>query len=294
MDTIDYLAGDNYLTINRSLMMAIGLTESVLAAELASEARYYRKVGKLSDGWFYSTYENLEERVPFSVPTIRGGLARLEEMGLIESKLAGMPAKKYYRFCSYSQFEKILNHVSKDFIQHVSKDFSTKNNKEEKKNDDYSIGLSLVEKNENQQTRMKPSALRQELARVFKANDPSKTQSNQAVAKLQSRIDDDSLIIKAARKMKDQEPIEIKGKIWRPDYFWFVNPEKTDIVSKRIIEAVKSELTEEDIPDGLREQYDVAIRLGEATDYADCKENWGMILPKIIATPEYKELTNGR
>jgi hypothetical protein len=51
---------------------------------------------------------------------------------------------------------------------------------------------------------------------------------------------------------------------------------------------------DEEIPEGLREQYDVAIALGVAENYADCKENWGMILPKIITTPEYKELTNGR
>lgn len=142
--------------------------------------------------------------------------------------------------------------------------------------------------------RMAPSALRQELSRIFKAKDPSKTQSTQAVARLQSKIDDDSLIIKAARKMKAQAPIELSGKTWKPDYFWFVNPDKTDIVVKRIIESVKTDLTESEIPDGKREQYDVAIALGEAIDYDDCQENWGKILPKIKFTDEYRRLTNGR
>ena len=142
--------------------------------------------------------------------------------------------------------------------------------------------------------RMRPSALRQELARIFKVSDPSKTQSNQSIAKLQARIDDDSLIIKAARKMKNQEPIDIKGKAWKPDYFWFVNPEKTDIVARRIIEAVKFDLVEEEMSPWDQKRYDLAIRLGEAKDYNDCRDNWGMILPKIISTPEYRELENDR
>lgn len=61
--------------------------------------------------------------------------------------------------------------------------------------------------------------------------------------------------------MKAQPPIEIKGRMWKPDYFWFVNPDKTDTVARRIIEAVKDDLIEDEIPEGLREQYDVAITL---------------------------------
>lgn len=166
------------------------------------------------------------------------------------------------------------------------------------RNDDLAVPIYKETNNETNTmpatARMKPSALRQELARIFKSNDPSKTRSTQAVAQLQNKIEDDSLIIKAARKMKNQEPVNLNGKEWKPDYFWFVNPDKTDIVVRRIIEAVKGDLVEEDIPDGLREQYDVAIELGEAVDYVDCSENWGKILPKIKFTDEYRRLTDGR
>lgn len=293
MDAIDYLASSNYIMVNRGLMMAIGLNESIILGELASEYRYWRDQKKLKDGeWFYSTDNNLVERLPFSAPTIRRAIEKLKGLGILETKITGVPAKRYFRIVP----DKIPG--CSNFTNLECSNFTTNKIEEEKRNEESIIGGRGSQDSDSEQSvlapRMKPSALRQELARIFKASDPSKTQSNQSVAKLQSRIDDDSLIIKAAKKMKNQDPIEIKGRIWKPDYFWFVNPEKTDIVSKRIIEAVKSELTEEDIPEGLREQYDVAISLGAAEDYTDCKENWGMILPKIIMTPEYKELTNGR
>ena len=289
MDAIDFLASSNYIIVNRSLMMAIGVNESLILGELASEYRYWKEAGKLKDGeWFFSTDKNLVERLPFSRPTVQRALSSLKNMGIIETRLEGVPAQRFFRIHP----EKISG-VS-NFIQLESENLIHHKNKEEEYISQKDNSDSSGEQESHSEVRMKPSALRQELARVFKASDPSKTQSTQSVARLQERIDDDRLILKAARKMKNQEPIEIKGRPWKPDYFWFVNPDKTDIVAKRIIEAVKSELTEKEIPEGLREQYDVAIELGEAQDYDDCAENWGKILPKIKFTEEYRRLTDGR
>lgn len=290
MDAIDYLASDNYVIVNRDLMLAVGVNESLVLGELASEYRYWRNANKLKDGaWFFSTDDNLEARLPFSKPTIRRAIDRLKELGVVETKLMGVPAKRFFKI--------VVNKIPgcSNFSNLGCSNFSSKNKEEEYKRQEDNYPDSAVQHFENEnQERMKPSALRQELARIFKSTDPSKTRSTQAVAQLQNKIEDDSLIIKAARKMKAQDPVDINGREWKPDYFWFVNPDKTDIVAKRIIEAVKSELTEKEIPEGLREQYDVAIELGEAQDYDDCAENWGKILPKIKFTDEYRRLTDGR
>lgn len=130
MDIIDLLAFDNYIIVNKDLMAAIGVVEAMLLGELASEFKYWRKAGKLEDGWFYSTCENLEDKLPFSRPTIKKATDRLEEIGILETKLMGMPAKKYYRIIP-SQLEKFLQHVCKDFNKQVCKDFYTKNIEEE-------------------------------------------------------------------------------------------------------------------------------------------------------------------
>lgn len=290
MDAIDYLASDNYVIVNRDLMLAVGVNESLVLGELASEYRYWRNANKLKDGaWFFSTDDNLEARLPFSKPTVRRAIDRLKELGVVETKLMGVPAKRFFKV--------VVNKIPgcSNFSNLGCSNFSSKNKEEEYKRqeDDYPDSDAQHFENENQ-PRMKPSALRQELVRIFKAKDPSTTRSTQAIAKLQEKIDDDSIIIKAARKMKAQDPIDLNGKQWRPDYFWFVNPDKTEIVAKRIIDAVKNDLVEEEIPDGLKERYDVAIALGVATDYNDCHENWGKILPKIKFTDEYRRLTDDR
>ncbi len=290
MDAIDFLASSNYIIVNRSLMMAIGVNESLILGELASEYRYWKEAGKLKDGaWFFSTDKNLVERLPFSRPTIQRALSNLKGLGIIETRLEGVPAKRFFRIHP----EKISG-VS-NFTPSLVSNFTSKNKEEEyiRQKDSGDRGGEQVSHSEPG-IRMKPSALRQELARIFKSSDPSKTKSTQSVARLQECIDDDQLILKAARKMKAQPPIEIKGRMWKPDYFWFVNPDKTETVARRIIEAVKEDLIEEEMPEGLREQYDVAITLGEAQDYNECRENWGKILPKIKFTDEYRRLTDGR
>lgn len=95
--------------------------------------------------------------------------------------------------------------------------------------------------------RMKPSALRQQLATIFRAKDMTKTRSNNAISKLQSQFDDDSIIIEAAKKMKARGEIKFSdGTTWTADYFWFVNPEKTDAVVKGIIRVMKNSLVDEE------------------------------------------------
>lgn len=112
------------------------------------------------------------------------------------------------------------------------------------------VGDNNIEMDERREesAHMKPTALRQQLALIFRANDKTKTRSLTAIRKLQEQFDDDSIILAAARKMKARGEITFKdGTTWKADYFWFVNPERTDAVVKGILRVMKDELTEEDV-----------------------------------------------
>lgn len=139
-------------------------------------------------------------------------------------------------------------------------------------------------------------AIMQSLVRIFKHRGVyDRSKAKKGIRALLNAFDGDSdSILEAAKLATKQKPfIRKDGSQWKPNFLWFTSPDNTDKVVTWIEHRSMGE-EEEEIPEGLREQYDVAIRLGEATDYTDCKENWGMILPKIIMTPEYKELTDGR
>lgn len=142
-----------------------------------------------------------------------------------------------------------------------------------------------------------PKATMQALVRVFKHRgmyDHRKAEAG--VAALLKAFDGDSdSILEGARLATKQKPfIRKDGTEWRPNFLWFTSPDNTDRVITWLEHKSMDALTEEEIPEGLREQYDVAIALGEAQDYNECRENWGKILPKIKFTDEYRRLTDGR
>ena len=97
MEFVDYLASSNYVIVNKIIAEQVGLNEALVLGELASEYKYWQSLGKLDDGWFYSTVENLAERLPISSATIRRAVEKLEGDGYLETKLYGMPEKNYYR-----------------------------------------------------------------------------------------------------------------------------------------------------------------------------------------------------
>ena len=112
------------------------------------------------------------------------------------------------------------------------------------------VGDNIIESNERREesAHMKPTALRQQLALIFRANDKTKTRSLTAIRKLQEQFDDDSIILDAARKMKARGEVTFKdGTTWKADYFWFVNPDRTDAVVRGILRVMKDDLVEEDI-----------------------------------------------
>ena len=87
----------NYIAVNYTLIRKYGLHAAVLIGELASEARYYKREGKLDDGWFFSTVENIEEHTGLNAYYQRETLKALQDMDIIEIKYSGLPRKRYFR-----------------------------------------------------------------------------------------------------------------------------------------------------------------------------------------------------
>lgn len=91
---------DNTMSINRFLAHSIGMAETIIYSALISKYTYYRDNGKASDGWFYSTIEDLQESTTYGRKVQSSAINKLTEYGLLESKLMGMPAKRYFRLIS--------------------------------------------------------------------------------------------------------------------------------------------------------------------------------------------------
>lgn len=142
MSLLNTLASENYFIVNRDLVRNLGLESAVMIGELASEYNYFQKHNELIDGWFYSTLENIEERTTLSKYNQNKIINKLKEKGILETKLKGVPARRYIKInekelANYLKQDskkidnldsKNFNHLDSKKIDHVYKSNKEKNN----------------------------------------------------------------------------------------------------------------------------------------------------------------------
>lgn len=109
MGLVSLIASNNYIVVNKQLARAFGLEEAVILGELASEMEYWQQRGELKDGYFYSTIENVKDSTTLSDKRQRSALTALKDAGIVDVKLAGLPAKRYIRINEKQLAQLLLN-----------------------------------------------------------------------------------------------------------------------------------------------------------------------------------------
>ena len=107
-------ASNNYGLYNKTLAKKIGLHESIFLGEIISEYDYWNRMHSLTDdGYFYSTVENVMESTTLSDYQQRSIIKHLVELKILNVRVAGMPAKRYFKI-NEEQFYAILLEEDKD------------------------------------------------------------------------------------------------------------------------------------------------------------------------------------
>ena len=135
---INLIANDNYIIVNRSLIKELGLKESIILGELASEFNYYEKTEQLDEeGYFYSTIENIEENTGLSRSQQKTALDNLKRFNLLDVVVKGIPAKRYIKLNSFQLLNLFANNLQTSLLkndklacQKLTTNNNNKNNKE--------------------------------------------------------------------------------------------------------------------------------------------------------------------
>lgn len=129
---VNILANDNYIIVNRSLIKELGLKETIILGELASEYNYYKKTNELDeDGYFYSTIENIENNTSLSSYEQKKCLDNLSKRGLIDVIIKGIPAKRHIKINTSQIINLFTNNLETSFQKIKKLDcekFGTNNN----------------------------------------------------------------------------------------------------------------------------------------------------------------------
>ena len=107
------LSTSKYFIVNKDLIKILGTEEAVVLGELISERDYWESRKQLEDDWFYSTIENIENEIGYNEYKQRKILKSLENKGVLEVKVNGMPAKIYIRIDE----ENLLNLLNVQFFK---------------------------------------------------------------------------------------------------------------------------------------------------------------------------------
>ena len=111
---LSQFASNNYGLYNKTLAKKIGLHESIFLGEIISEYDYWNRMHSLTDdGYFYSTVENVMESTTLSDYQQRSIIKHLVELKILNVRVAGMPAKRYFKI-NEEQFYAILLEDDKD------------------------------------------------------------------------------------------------------------------------------------------------------------------------------------
>lgn len=102
-------ASNNYGLYNKTLAKKIGLHESIFLGEIISEYDYWNRMHSLTDdGYFYSTVENVMESTTLSDYQQRSIIKHLVELKILNVRVAGMPAKRYFKINEEQFYDMLL------------------------------------------------------------------------------------------------------------------------------------------------------------------------------------------
>ncbi len=93
---LQLLNASNFLCLNRDMIKAIGLHETIMLSEICDKYDYFFKSCQLQDKWFYLTVDSVEERTTLSRFQQESAIKKLIKLEFIQIKVFGLPAKRHF------------------------------------------------------------------------------------------------------------------------------------------------------------------------------------------------------
>ena len=215
---------DNTSSYNRYIAHAIGATETIIYFSLISKMTYYFKNGMLDDeGFFYATAIDIQESTTFTTRQQAPAIDKLVKIGLIRTKYAGIPAKKYFKILNNQEVVISLLEQGEEIANNLRQKKRKCNNKQLRQNvetcNDASQNADYTEKPHNSQLRQNVEAC------IDKTSNPVSTKCQ---SKKEQNVE--ACIDKMSNKSKDR------------NYSYNLNN-----INQSVTDECESQLTMEDV-----------------------------------------------
>lgn len=97
---LELLRADGSIIINKALARNIGNDCAIMFSELISKYNYFKERGTTTnDDYFFNTIEDMQYDTNLTEYQQRKTIKKLVEFGLVETKVKGLPATRYFKIC---------------------------------------------------------------------------------------------------------------------------------------------------------------------------------------------------
>jgi len=103
MNILQLIASNSFIATNKELIKLFGLIEANIIGLFASMANYNNKDG----GWFYITYDKIEEELNISKHISSKAIEKLIKSGIIIDKKQGVPCRRFFKFQEEALFNSL-------------------------------------------------------------------------------------------------------------------------------------------------------------------------------------------
>jgi len=94
---IEAFRSDNFLIINKKLIIALGFYPAILLSNYIDRFEYFKEKYPNNNGWFYLTHKQLKNQLNLKEYTIKKTKTLLVSYKLLEVKMYGYPVKEWLR-----------------------------------------------------------------------------------------------------------------------------------------------------------------------------------------------------
>lgn len=214
---------------NREMARELGVITAIIYNDIEDKYDYYKREGELQDGYFYLSQTNRADALAIPRKSYGQGLTKLEAAKKIKKKVGYKPGTtiKATWVALIQDDERASFSLGENDQSRLGENDQSIYN-ETKYNDTNDRAQAETDKE-----KMLPTTLYVKVKSVFRQRkDVDKKRCLEGIKKLQERLDDESILELAEYCASDKfKPVSREdGSSWKPNFFWFTNPDKTESV----------------------------------------------------------------
>ncbi|MFA5151278.1 MAG: hypothetical protein WC554_01835 [Clostridia bacterium] len=91
----ELLRSDGFLILNKRCIQIFGLKPAIILSNYIDKYIYFKTNSPENNGWFFLTHDTIQDQLQIGERTIINAKNLFKELGIIKTKIAGLPAKEW-------------------------------------------------------------------------------------------------------------------------------------------------------------------------------------------------------